>query len=156
MPLRKATVGDVRSLHGLIREEARRHRVLARSLADLYDSLRDFWVWEEDGAVVGCAALHVAWETLGEVRSLVVREQHRSRGVGKALVRGCLEEAQQLGLKRLFVLTYLPDFFRRVGFRPVPKGELPQKVWTDCVHCPDFPDCGEEALILELKAAGAP
>lgn len=150
MPLRKATVTDVRGLHSLIREEARRHRVLARSLADLYDSLRDFWVSEEDGAVVGCAALHVAWDTLGEVRSLVVHPEHRSRGLGNALVRGCLEEAHQLGLKRIFVLTFIPEFFHRLGFRPVPKGELPQKVWTDCVHCPDFPDCGEEALILEL------
>jgi amino-acid N-acetyltransferase len=150
VPLRKATVNDVRGLHGLIREGARRHRVLARSLADLYDSLRDFWVWEEHGAVVGCAALHVSWEALGEVRSLVVQPQHRRRGLGKALVSGCVEEAHQLGLTRLFVLTYLPEFFHRLGFRPAPKSELPQKVWTDCVHCPDFPDCAEEALILEL------
>ena len=151
MSLRKATVGDVPHIHGLLRTEARQHLLLARSLADLYDSVRDFWVWEdEEQGVAGCAALHVVWEALGEVRSLVVAPGYRRRGLGLSLVRGCLQEARQLGLPRVFVLTFIPDFFRRLGFSPVAKATLPHKVWADCVHCPDFPDCSEEALILEL------
>ena len=149
-PLRKARVADVPGLHALIRAEAREHRLLARSLADLYDSVRDFWVCEQDGSVVGCAALTVVWEELGEVRSLVVRAEHRGRGLGVALVQECLSEAHTLGLQRAFVLTYIPEFFRRLGFQPVAKADLPHKVWADCIHCPDFPDCGEEALLLEL------
>jgi len=150
VPLRKATVADVPDLHTLIRAEAREHRVLARSLADLYDSVRDFWVCEEEGVVAGCAALAVVWEELGEVRSLVVRPENRGRGLGVSLVRGCLGEAHELGLERVFVLTYIPELFRRLGFHPVPKADLPHKVWADCIHCADFPDCGEEALLLEL------
>jgi len=149
--LRKATVADVPRIHGLIRTAARRHLLLARSLADLYDSVRDFWVWEAQGeGVVGCAALHVVWEDLGEVRSLVVAPGHRGRGLGRSLVLACLKEAPQIGLRRVFVLTYIPDFFRRLGFSPIAKSALPHKVWADCVNCPDFPDCSEEALILEL------
>ncbi len=150
VPLRKTTVADVPGLHALIRAEARQHRLLARSLADLYDSLRDFWVCEQDGSVVGCAALTVVWETLGEVRSLVVDSEHRGRGLGARLVQECLGEAYRLGLERVFVLTYIPEFFRHLGFQPVDKADLPHKVWADCIHCPDFPDCGEEALLLEL------
>jgi len=148
--LRKAVAGDVPVLHGLIKQEAREHRLLARSLADLYDCLRDFWVSQAQGGVVGCAALHVVWDGLGEVRSLVVEPGYRGRGLGVELVTACVEEAGRLGLHQVFSLTYIPEFFRRFGFRPVSKAELPHKVWADCIHCPDFPDCGEEALLLEL------
>jgi amino-acid N-acetyltransferase len=148
--VRKATVTDVPVLHTLIRQEAREHRLLARSLADLYDSLRDFWVCEIEGRVVGCAALHVVWDELGEVRSLVIEPTSRGKGLSHQLMDACRSEASELGLHRLFALTYIPDFFRRFGYLDVPKSELPHKVWADCIHCPDFPDCGEEALLLQL------
>ncbi len=129
---------------------ANRGDMLSRSLSELYESLRDFYVVEEGGVLLGAAALHVVWEDLAEVRSVAVLEDAGRKGIGGSLVQACIAEAREIGLKRIFCLTYKPDFFAKHGFRLVDKAELPHKVWGDCIKCPKFPDCDENAMILDL------
>lgn len=149
--IRKAQIRDVPKIHTLINHYASQGLMLPLSLSDIYESLRDFVVYGDDGDVAGCCALKITWEDLAEVRSLAVRPDVTRKGIGTALVGSCIEEARQLGLRRVFVLTYLPDFFQKLGFARVSKDTLPHKVWSDCVRCPKFPDCREEALILEIR-----
>ena len=111
---------------------------------------REIALIREAGRVVACAALHISWAGLAEIRSLAVAQEAQGRGIGTELVRACIEEARQLGVERVFVLTYIPDFFRRFGFRPCPKEDLPHKIWADCINCPKFPDCDEIAMIADL------
>ena len=148
--IRKAKIGDVKDIQKLLTSFASRGEMLSRSLSELYDSLRDFYVFEEEGRVLGTSALHIIWEDLAEVRSVAVAEDAGRRGIGSQVVGACLEEARALGLKRLFCLTYKPDFFAKFGFLIVDKSELPHKVWGDCIKCVKFPDCDEIAMILDL------
>jgi amino-acid N-acetyltransferase len=148
--IEKARLDDPPELQELIRHYAGKELMLPRSLMSLYEHLRDFHVWREDGTVLGCAALHLTWRGLAEVRSLAVAEQAMGRGIGTALVESCLEEARRLAVPRVFVLTYVPEFFQRFGFEVCDKGELPHKVWADCINCPHFPDCDEVAMTMDL------
>jgi len=148
--LRKAKIGDVPQIHTLVNSFAARGEMLGRSRSELYEGLRDFFVVEQDGSVVGCSALHINWEDLAEVRSLAVAPELQGKGMGKILVKACIEEAKSLGITRVYALTYRPAFFEGVGFSKVPKESLPHKVWGDCLKCPQFPNCDEDAVILEL------
>lgn len=149
--LRRARVTDVIPVQRLINTFAERDEMLPRSLSEIYENLRDFMVAEADGRLAGCCALHITWADLAEVKSLAVSEDCRNQGLGSGLVRACLDEARELGIPRVFVLTYIPGFFQRFGFRQVEKAELPQKVWSECIRCPKFPDCGEVGMVLELS-----
>ena len=148
--IRKAQIADVKNIQKLLMTFANRGDMLSRSLSELYESLRDFYVDEEDGVILGAAALHIVWEDLAEVRSVAVNETAGRRGIGGRLVEACISEAREIGLQRIFCLTYKPDFFAKHGFRLVDKSELPHKVWGDCIKCPKFPDCDENAMILDL------
>ncbi len=148
--IEKARIDEVQEVLRLVNHYAERQLMLPRSLNEIYEGLRDFYVWREDGRMRGCVALHISWQGLGEIRSLAVAESDQGRGIGSALVEACLAEARELAIERVFVLTYLPAFFERFGFRPYPKENLPHKIWTDCLNCPKFPDCDEVALMLEL------
>ncbi len=153
--IRKARMGDVEAIHALITEWGRENVMIPRSRAELYESLRDFEVAEAGGEVIGCAALSIAWENLAEVRSMAVARPYQGRGVGRRLVAACLAEARRLDVRRVFALTTTPSFFERMGFGRVPKEELPHKIWADCLKCPKFPDCDEEAVAMELAATGS-
>ena len=148
--LRKARIGDVPQIHTLVNSYATRGEMLGRSRSELYEGLRDFFVVEKDGMVLGCSALHINWEDLAEVRSLAVEPELQGKGMGKTLVNACIEEARSLGIARIYALTYRPGFFEEVGFSKVPKESLPHKVWGDCLKCPQFPNCDEDAVIMEL------
>lgn len=148
--IRKARLPDVPAIYQLINSFARTGAMLPRSLSALYENVRDFYVVEDGGLVVGCCALHVTWEDLAEVKSLAVDEQAQGRGCGRALLEACLAEAREMGVPKVFALTYIPEFFEKAGFRRVDKAALPHKVWSECISCPKFPDCGEEAVIIEL------
>ena len=148
--IRKAQIADVKDIQKILMTFANRGDMLSRSLSEMYESLRDFYVVEEDGVLQGAAALHIVWEELAEVRSVAVAEDAGRKGIGSRLVQACIAEAREIGLKRLFCLTYKPDFFAKHGFRLVDKAELPHKVWGDCIKCPKFPDCDENAMILDL------
>ena len=147
---RKAQIGDVKDIQKLLTAYAAKGDMLSRSLSELYESLRDFYVDVEGDQLLGTAALHILWEDLAEVRSVAVAENAGRKGIGSSLVLACIAEARELGLKRIFCLTYKPDFFGKHGFRLVDKSELPHKVWSDCIKCVKFPDCDENAMILDL------
>ncbi|MEW6356872.1 MAG: N-acetyltransferase [Planctomycetota bacterium] len=148
--IRKARIEDVKDIHALINHYAKKELMLARSLSELYENLRDFFVYEEGGEVIGCVALRILWEDLCEVKSLAVVEERWGRGLGSELVRVCLDEARALGVPRVFTLTFQPEFFEKLGFKRVGKETLPHKIWAECVRCPHFPDCDEIALDLNL------
>lgn len=149
--IRKATIADVRSIHKLLIEFANAGMMLSRSLSDLYEAIRDFYVWEENGTIVGTVCLHICWEDLAEVRSLAVDKDFSGRGIGKKLVEVCLDEARELGLKRVFALTYQDAFFGKLGFVVIEKSELPHKIWGDCIKCPKFPECDEIAMKFDIS-----
>ena len=147
--IRNARIDDVKAIYNLLAYFADKGLLLGRSLSSLYDQLRDFQVYVDDNTeeILGVCALHISWENLAEIRSLAVSDQAQARGIGTALVTGCLGEADLFGITKIFTLTYQPAFFQRLGFQPIDKKELPHKVWSDCLNCPKFPDCNEEALI---------
>jgi len=146
----KARFDDVQAIVSIVNRFAAQELMLARSLQDVYEHLRDFFVYREGERVLGCGALHICWDRLAEIRSLAVLEDAQGKGIGAALVDACLEEARTLGVEKVFTLTYVPAFFRRFGFRDYPKEKLPHKIWSDCLKCPKFPNCDEQALIIEL------
>lgn len=149
--IRKARLGDVQAIYDLLKHMAGRGLLLPRSLSNLYEMVQTFWVGEDEaGQVAGVAALQVAWENLGEVRSLAVREEHGTRGLGRALTRAVEAEAAALGVTRMFVLTYVPGFFEKEGYRVVSLETLPQKIWAVCFQCVHYPDCQETALVKDL------
>lgn len=148
--IRKAQINDVKEIQKLLITFASRGDMLSRSLSEIYESLRDFYVFEEAGTILGAAALHIVWDDLAEVRSVAVSEEAGRKGLGSQLVQACIAEAREIGLKRIFCLTYKPDFFAKHGFHLVDKSELPHKVWGDCIKCVKFPDCDENAMILDL------
>jgi len=144
----------VPGIYALLNHFSDHGMLLGRSLSSLYDHVRDFKVLEiiggdcrEPGELAGVAALHVCWDDLAEIRSLAVADEFQGRGIGGRLVRHCLEDVKILGIKRVFCLTYQPDFFEKLGFINIDKDKLPHKVWSDCLQCPKFPDCNEVALI---------
>jgi amino-acid N-acetyltransferase len=141
---------DVRKIQRLVNFYARKDEMLPLALNDLYDRIRDFYVYERNGQIIGCGALHISWEKLGEIRSLAVQKTRQRKGIGKKIVNACLKEAKELGLEKVFVLTYKPEYFRQFGFKDTDKYQLPHKIWTDCVKCVHFPDCAEDALIKVL------
>jgi amino-acid N-acetyltransferase len=148
--LRSARVVDVPAIQRLVNQFADRGEMLPRSLSEIYENVRDYVVVERDGEIAGCCALHVTWGDLAEIKSLAVRDDLRGGGLGRQLVEACLGEAGRLGLPRVFVLTYIPAFFAQFGFRQVEKSELPQKVWSECIRCPKFPDCGEVGMVRDV------
>lgn len=151
MTIRKAQISDVKPIQRLLAHYANRGDMLSRSLSELYESIRDFYVAVDEEGLRGCSALHIVWEDLAEIRSVAVAEDAGRKGVGSRVVQACIDEAKSLGLKRLFCLTYKPDFFARFGFVIVDKSQLPHKVWGDCIKCPKFPDCDEIAMVLDLE-----
>lgn len=150
MILRKARIEDIKEIYNLVNYFAQKGEMLPRSQSELYENMRDFFVVEDNGEVIGCCALHILWDDLAEVKSLAVKETHQGKGIGKMLVNACVEEAKALGIKRVFALTFKPGFFQKLGFRLIDKDDLPRKVWGECIKCPLFPDCKEEAVIIEL------
>ncbi len=148
--IRKAIQRDVPFIHRLLAGYGEKGELLARPLTELYESLRDFVVAEDQGELVGTCALHLCWEDLCEVRSLAVPADRQNQGWGGKLVEACLSEAVTLGFGKVFALTYRPDFFARFGFGQVDKSLLPNKIWADCMRCVKFPDCDEIAMLLEL------
>ena len=145
--IERATIKDVTQIHRMINYFAGRGKMLARSLSEIYENIRDYQVVRDSEQVIACVALHVMWSDLAEVKSLAVAEGSQKQGIGEQLVKACLAEAEELGLNTVFCLTYKPEFFERAGFSQIDKMELPHKVWTECYRCPKFPNCDEVALI---------
>jgi amino-acid N-acetyltransferase len=154
MRIRKAVIEDVKAIHQLLNHYAEQKLLLPRSLSELYDHVRGYFVLDDGtkapNRIAGVCGLGICWEDLAEIRSLAVFEGVCGKGYGTKLVNACLKEARTLGIKRVFALTYAPGFFLHMGFQEVDKSVLPHKIWGDCLKCPKFPQCDETALMIEL------
>lgn len=149
--VRPAAIHDVPEIHHYLELYAAQGNLLPRTMSELYQRLRDFFVIEIAGRVAGCGALEIFTEDLGEVRSLVVDDAYKGRGFGRLLVERLLDEARLIGLRRIMALTYVPEFFHKLGFRTVSKDTLPEKVWGICVKCYKYNSCDEIAVLKELR-----
>ncbi len=153
--IRKAIIQDIKPIHKLLSDYGEQGSLLSRPLVELYEHLRDFFVVEGSNPkspIVGVCALGICWEDLAEIRSLAVVPDQQGKNYGSQLVEICLQEAQSLGLKRVFTLTYEPDFFSKLGFKEIDKSALPHKIWADCIRCAKFPDCDEIAMMIEPQS----
>ena len=150
----KAKISDAAKLHKLINFFADKGAMLPRPLSEIYENIRDYYVIRKGDLAVACAALHITWEDLAEIKSAAVDEKSQKQGIGASLVEACLAEAKSLGIPTVFCLSYTPEFFERCGFERIDKSQLPQKVWGECYRCPKFPNCDEVALIYHFKARG--
>ncbi|HOF57082.1 MAG TPA: N-acetyltransferase [Syntrophorhabdaceae bacterium] len=148
--LRKTNIKDIKRIHSIINAAASKGEMLPRSLGELYDNMRDYFVYVENGKIVGTGALHICWEDLAEIRSLCVVESSRKTGIGRKIVNACIDEAKAFQMKMVFLLTYQEGFFKKCGFSVVDKRELPQKIWSDCIKCPKFPECDEIAMAMKI------
>jgi len=148
--IRKARFSDIEEIQRLINRYAEEGALLPRSLNELYENIRDFFVWKEKGKLLGCCALHISWENLAEIKSLAVSRRVRKKGIGNRLLQSALSEAKDLGIKRVFALTNQEKFFKRNGFKKIKKEKLPHKIWGECIKCPKFPDCDEVAMIFSF------
>lgn len=148
--IREARAQDVEPMRELIDRYAAEDRMLSRSRDFLLEHLRDFYVAEDEDGFLGCCAIAVLTPDLAEVRSLAVRPEAGGKGVGKALVEACVEEARRLGLRRVFALTLVPEFFVRCGFTLTSLGHLPEKSAGECPLCPKRYSCDEHAMLLHL------
>jgi len=151
--IRKADIKDVPKIQALIAHFAKKELMLNRSLIDLYENIRDYFVAERQKELIGCCALHICWKDLAEVKALAVSENAHGKGTGTRLVKTALKEARALKIKKVFCLTYAPDFFKVFGFRKIDRKLLPHKIWTECLQCHKFPNCDEQAMMLVLRRA---
>jgi len=150
-PVEKGKIQDVPQIHRLINNFADKGEMMARPLSEIYENIRDYFVVRQGERVIACAALHVYWSDLAEVKSVAVAEDSQQQGIGTQLVEACLKEARGLCIPTVFCLTYRPAFFEKLGLSQTDKMELPRKIWTECYRCPKFPDCDEVALICNLE-----
>ena len=151
--VRNATVFDAGAIYALIESHAEKGNLLPRPINEIYRSIRDFFIVEYDDEIVACGSLEIFTEILGEVRSLVVHDDHNGKGAGRLLVNEIINEAKNIGLLQLMALTYVPEFFHRFGFITVPKETFPEKVWGICIKCYKFNFCDEIAVLLKLNQA---
>lgn len=148
--VRPAVAADVTAVHDLIKYHAQLGRMILRGFDELYSDLRSFMVAEEKGELLGCASVHLFWSDLAELKCVAVNERHQRRGIGRAVVEACHADLRRLGIKRSFALTGATDFFEKLGYNVVAKDSLPRFIWGECVRCPSFPVCNEQALVFEL------
>ena len=150
--IRKANLKDVKAIHRLLQEYGKREELLARPLSQLYDHVRDFSVYVDENSqqLTGCCALQICWDDLAEIRSLAVHPDHRGKNIGTKLAETVLQEAKSFQVKKVFTLTYKPNFFKQLGFAIIERSDLPLKIWGDCIICVKFPDCDEIAMMKEL------
>lgn len=148
---------DIPGLLSLINSYAAGGTMLPRTEFEISENIRDFSVAYEGGTLAGCGALHFYTPVSGEVRSLAVLPNRVQHGIGRVIVEALEAEARENDLESIFAFTYVPQFFARLGFSEVERGELPLKAWKDCLRCPKFQNCDEIAVLkrLKLSANGA-
>ena len=144
-------MGDIRALLKLINGYAGDGVMLPRTEFEMSENIRDFSVALVGDRLVGCGALHFYTPTSGEVRSLAVDPAIKTHGMGRLMVEALEQEAVANQLHGIFAFTYVPGFFQKMGFREVERGELPLKVWKDCLRCPKFSCCDEIAMVKALR-----
>ncbi len=147
----RAKLSDIPSMQALVAKEVEEGVILRRSDDEVATNIRSYHLAKENGTLAGYGALHIHSPRMAELRSLIVAPGFRGRGVGKGLVEAILQEAKELGVEEVLVLTYLPDFFRSLGFEEIAKESIPEhKIWADCIKCIHFPNCNEVSLIRKI------
>ena len=149
--IKKATLKDAKAIHSLVNKFASKEDMLPRSLNEIYENIRDFYVCFNNNSMVGTAALHILWDDLAEIRSVSVTKKYQQQGIGRKLIKSCLQEAKKLGVNTVFALTYRPGYFNKLGFKDIDKNSLPHKIWGECLKCHKFPDCDESAVLKDLS-----
>jgi len=149
--LYKPTVLDIEKMQELVAEDVKNGNILERSANEMATTIRSYTVAKYEGQIVGFSALHVHTTTLSEIRSLIVKEEFRGKGIGKKLIQSSIQEAGLLNLKQILVLTYQKKLFESFGFIEIQKESIPEtKIWADCIKCKHFPVCDEISLILDI------
>ncbi len=151
MIIRKAKLSDTEAIHKLVNHYAKKGLMLARSRSAIYEYIRNYSVMEDEGEVIGIGALSILWVDLAEIRTLAVSEDYAGKGIGKQLVEHFLAEAKELGIEKVFTLTYQIEFFQKCGFHIISKENMPHKVWKDCLNCPKFPNCDEVLMEIQVE-----
>lgn len=147
----KAKLSDIVVMQNLVENEVKKGTILFRNSDEMATNIRSYVIAKKEETIVGFGALHFHAYDLGEIRSLVVSEQCRGKGVGKGMVQAMLEDGRDLNVKKIFTLTYEQGFFESIGFKEIPKESLPDhKIWADCIKCKHFPVCDEIALIKTI------
>ena len=149
--IRKAVMDDIPLILGLINGYAANGVMLPRTEFEMSEAIRDFTVVTCDEGLLGCGALHFYSPTVGEIRSLAVQPDAKTRGVGRKLIEALIAEAETYRLDAVFAFTYVVEFFNKVGFHEVERGVLPLKAWKDCLRCPKFQVCDEIAVMRILR-----
>lgn len=152
LSVRKAGMRDIPHVLALINGYAANGVMLPRTEFDLSENIRDFSVAFDCDVLAGCGALHFYTPSVGEVRSLAVLPEAKQHGIGRAVVEALEAEALEYDLEAIFAFTYVPQFFAKLGFSEVERGELPLKVWKDCLRCPKFQNCDEVAVLKRLRS----
>ncbi len=151
LKVEKATIKDAPQIHKMVNYFAGKGEMLPRALSEIYENTRDYFVVREEDRVVACAALHIYWSDLAELRAVTISEDRQNQGIGARLIKACLKEATELGIPKVFCLTNKTSFFEKFGFNQVDSAELPRKVWAECYTCPKFPNCDEVALLYQFE-----
>ncbi|MBZ5522386.1 MAG: N-acetyltransferase [Acidobacteriia bacterium] len=144
---RGAALPDVEPIHAIIQPYAEKGTLLPRTRAELCENIRDFVVAELDGKIIGCGALHLYGLHLAEIRTIAVPPQAKGLGAGRLLVEALLEESRRHHVTCVCLFTRIPDFFAHMGFTIAKREELPDKIYKDCVHCPNLYNCDEIAMV---------
>ena len=150
LQIRGARLEDVPGIYGLLKHYSDQSVLLPRPESDIFSSLRDFYVVEDQGQIVACAALLIYTSELGEVRSLAVDPDYKHLGLGNRMVSQLEADADKLGLSKLMALTYVVGFFEKLQFDVVDMSALPEKVWGACINCHKFQNCDEIAVLKFL------
>jgi len=150
----KATLSDIPEMQAMVRAEVKDGVILERNEDEVATNIRSYVLAKESGQLVGYAALHIHSSRLAEIRSLIVLDSHRGKNIGKKIVQFALDEARDLNvLEEVLVLTYLPDFFKKMNFIEIAKESIPEhKIWADCIKCIHFPVCNEISLVYKLAS----
>ncbi len=162
--IQKAQIRDVEEILELVNNFAALNLMLPRGPQYLYENIRDFVIASDRNVpvysltetkevlhlIVACGSLHVLWEDIAEIRALAIHPDYQQMGLGSKLVEVMQEEAEQLGIRRLFTFTMTEDFFKTLGFRRQSREELPPKVWGECSRCPKYFNCDEVGMVLDL------
>lgn len=145
------TLRDIPDIQSLLKPEVEAGNILYRADDEVATNIRSYLIAKDRDRVVGAVALHIYSTELAEFRSMIVAEDYRGEGVGRLLIERGLKNGENLGLKKILVLTYKKLFFEKLGFKEIPKLDIPNsKIWADCIKCSHFPVCEEVALIREV------
>lgn len=149
----KASLCDISQMQAMVVSEVKEGVILNRSEDEVATNIRSYVLAKEGEKIVGYTALHIHSKRLAEIRSLIVDESYRGQKIGQRMVEFTLREAKEIGVEEdVLVLTYLPQFFEKLGFKEINKELIPEhKIWADCIKCIHFPVCNEIALVYKLS-----